>query len=147
MIKIMPVFGTRPEAIKLAPVVRELERCDWAQLQVCVTAQHREMLDQVLGVFDIKPSFDLDIMRCGQDLSDVTSRVILGLRDIFKAEKPDMILVQGDTTTVFAAALAGFYEGVKVGHIEAGLRTRDKTNPFPEEINFGIFMFLLIALC
>ncbi|MCP4712961.1 MAG: UDP-N-acetylglucosamine 2-epimerase (non-hydrolyzing) [Planctomycetes bacterium] len=135
MIKIMVVFGTRPEAIKMAPVVRELERCDWIELQVCVTAQHREMLDQVLGVFDIKPAFDLDIMRPGQDLADVTARVMLGLRDIFKAEKPDIILVQGDTTTVFAAALAGFYEGVKVGHVEAGLRTQDKKNPFPEEIN------------
>jgi len=135
MKKIMLIFGTRPEAIKLAPVIRELNKSDWATGCICVSAQHRGMLDQVLDVFDIIPDYDLDIMKHGQDLFDVTSKVLLGLRDVLRKEKPDMILVQGDTTTVFAASLAAFYEGIKIGHVEAGLRTMDKHNPFPEEIN------------
>ena len=131
----MPIFGTRPEAIKLAPVIRELGKNKKFELSVCVTAQHREMLDQVLNIFQIKPDYDLDIMKPGQSLSDVTARVITGLQDVFNNAKPDMILVQGDTTTVFAASLAAFYNNIKVGHVEAGLRTNDKKNPFPEEIN------------
>lgn len=135
MIKIMPVFGTRPEAIKLAPVIRALQGCPWARVVVCVTAQHRELLDQVLKVFDIRPDHDLDIMTTEQDLYDVTCRVLMGLRELLCKEKPDLVLIQGDTTTVFAASLAAYYEGVAVGHVEAGLRTHDKRNPFPEEIN------------
>jgi UDP-N-acetylglucosamine 2-epimerase (non-hydrolysing) len=135
MIKIMLIFGTRPEAIKLAPVIKALQGKDWVNIRICVTAQHREMLDQVLQLFEIKPHYDFNIMQPAQDLSDVTARIIIGLRDIFKQERPDIILVQGDTTTVFAASIAAFYEGIKVGHVEAGLRTNDKKNPFPEEIN------------
>jgi UDP-N-acetylglucosamine 2-epimerase (non-hydrolysing) len=135
MIKIMPIFGTRPEAIKLAPVIRELRSADWAKLLVCVTAQHRQLLDQVLDIFNIKPDFDLNIMQPNQRLCDVVAKVTTELCNIFRNERPDLILVQGDTTTVFAASLAAFYENVKVGHVEAGLRTRDKKNPYPEEIN------------
>jgi len=133
--KIMPIFGTRPEAIKLAPVIRALQGCSWVEVVVCVTAQHREMLDMVLEVFDIKPNYDLDIMTADQDLYDVTCGVLMGLRDLLRKETPDLVLVQGDTTTVLSASLAAYYEGIAVGHVEAGLRTSDKRNPFPEEIN------------
>lgn len=136
MKKIMLVFGTRPEAIKMAPVVKELYKCkDKLQAIVCVTGQHREMLDQVLEIFDIKPDYDLNIMKKGQDLYDVTSRVLLGMRDVLAEAKPDVVLVHGDTTTSMAAALAAFYQQIPVGHVEAGLRTNDIYNPWPEEIN------------
>jgi UDP-N-acetylglucosamine 2-epimerase (non-hydrolysing) len=132
----MSVFGTRPEAIKLAPVVKALEdRPDQFHSLVCVTAQHREMLDQVLRIFDIQPDHDLNIMRPRQDLFGITSEVLLKLRDLLREIKPDLILVQGDTTTTFAASLAAFYQKIRVGHVEAGLRTNDKYRPFPEEIN------------
>ena len=133
--KILSVFGTRPEAIKMAPVVRALAADSAFESRVCVTAQHRQMLDQVLELFDITPDYDLDIMRDNQDLFDVTSRVLLGLRDVLLAEKPDMVLVQGDTTTCFAGSLAAFYLQIPVGHIEAGLRTGNLLAPFPEEAN------------
>lgn len=134
--KVLVVFGTRPEAIKLAPVIHELlnHRKEFVT-RVCVTAQHREMLDQVLSIFRIRTHHDLDIMQKGQSLEDVTSRVLLGMRDVLAQEKPDMILAQGDTTTVMATALAAFYAGIPVGHVEAGLRTWNKRSPFPEEIN------------
>ena len=135
MIKVMTVFGTRPEAIKMAPLVKELEKRDEVESIVCVTAQHREMLDQVLTVFDIKPDYDLNIMKQGQTLSEITSRVLLGLEEIIQKEKPNIILVHGDTTTTFAGALAAFYNQVDIGHVEAGLRTWDKYSPFPEEMN------------
>ena len=135
MIKVMTVFGTRPEAIKMAPLVKELEKRDGVESIVCVTAQHREMLDQVLTVFDIKPDYDLNIMKQGQTLSEITSRVLLGLEEIIQKEKPNIILVHGDTTTTFAGALAAFYNQVDIGHVEAGLRTWDKYSPFPEEMN------------
>jgi len=132
----MPIFGTRPEAIKLAPVIKELEkRPNEFDLVVAVTAQHREMLDQVLRLFDIAPDHDLDIMQAEQSIFGVTSRVLLGLEPLLQQEKPDFVLVQGDTTTVMAAALAAFYLKIPVGHVEAGLRTYDKFQPFPEEIN------------
>jgi UDP-N-acetylglucosamine 2-epimerase (non-hydrolysing) len=135
-LKILSVIGTRPEAIKMAPVIRALQaRPDRIESVVCNTAQHREMVDQVLEVFDLQPDIDLDIMQPGQTLPALTSRVILGMTDVLQAVRPDWVLVQGDTTTVFATGLAAFYEGVKVGHVEAGLRTYDKRNPFPEEIN------------
>ena len=133
--KIMSVFGTRPEAIKMAPVVKALEADDAFESIVCVTAQHREMLDQVLDLFEIKPDYDLNIMKAGQTLAQITSRVLVGLEDVIKEAKPDMILVHGDTTTTFSAALAAFYNGVQVGHVEAGLRSNDKLSPFPEEMN------------
>ncbi len=135
MIKVMPIFGTRPEGVKLAPVIRELQNNENFELSVCVTAQHREMLDQVLNIFQIKPDYDLDIMKQVQSLSDLTAKIVTGLQGILETTKPDIILVQGDTTTVFAASLAAFYNNIKVGHIEAGLRTKNKKNPFPEEIN------------
>ena len=136
MIKILSVFGTRPEAIKMAPLVKELEaRSVDFQSVVCVTAQHRQMLDQVLDIFSIKPDYDLDIMRQGQDLYDVTSRVLLGMRDVLRKEVPDIVLVHGDTTTSMAVALASFYEKIPVGHIEAGLRTHNIYSPWPEEMN------------
>lgn len=136
MKKIMLVFGTRPEAIKMVPLIKELKKNpDHFQTLVCVTAQHREMLDQVLDIFDITPDFDLDIMKKGQDLYDVTSRVLLGMRDVLKNEKPDVVLVHGDTTTSMATALAAFYQQIPVGHVEAGLRTHDIYSPWPEEIN------------
>jgi UDP-N-acetylglucosamine 2-epimerase (non-hydrolysing) len=135
MLKVLSVFGTRPEAIKMAPVVRALAEDPFFESKVCVTAQHRRMLDQVLELFSIVPDYDLDIMRADQDLYDVTGRVLLGVRDVLKREKPDLILVHGDTTTCFAAALAGFYDQVAVGHVEAGLRTGDLAAPFPEEAN------------
>jgi UDP-N-acetylglucosamine 2-epimerase (non-hydrolysing) len=134
--KILVVFGTRPEAIKLAPVIHELLRHPKEFVtRVCVTAQHREMLDQVLGIFSIRTHHDLNIMQKGQSLEDVTARVLLGFRKVLQEEHPDMILVQGDTTTVMAAALTAFYAGIPVGHVEAGLRTWNKRSPFPEEIN------------
>ncbi len=133
--KVLTVFGTRPEAIKMAPVVLELQKHDNIESLVCVTAQHREMLDQVLNLFEINPDFDLDLMAPNQDLSDLTAKVLLGLRDVLREAKPDIVLVHGDTTTCFAAGLAAFYEGIKVGHVEAGLRTGNLRAPFPEEAN------------
>ncbi|MBE0447652.1 MAG: UDP-N-acetylglucosamine 2-epimerase (non-hydrolyzing) [Actinobacteria bacterium] len=136
MLKVMSVFGTRPEAIKLAPVVKELERRPGKfKSIVVVTAQHREMLDQVLNLFKIEPNYDLDIMKHGQDLFDITAKALLGLKPVLEEEKPDMLIVQGDTTTTFVAALAAFYYKIRVGHVEAGLRSFDKYHPFPEEIN------------
>ena len=134
--KILVVFGTRPEAIKLAPVIHELLKYPKSFVtRVCVTAQHREMLDQVLAIFKIRTHHDLNVMHRGQSLEDVTSRVLLGMKDVLASERPDMVLLQGDTTTVMATALAAFYAGVPVGHVEAGLRTWDKRSPFPEETN------------
>jgi UDP-N-acetylglucosamine 2-epimerase (non-hydrolysing) len=133
--KVLVVFGTRPEAIKMAPVVKELERSPWFDPQVVVTAQHREMLDQVLDLFGIVPAHDLDIMRPGQSLFDVTGRALRGLEEVFSRESPDFVLVHGDTTTTFVGALAAYYLRIPVGHVEAGLRTRDKFSPFPEELN------------
>lgn len=134
-IKVISIFGTRPEAIKMAPLVKELEKRDEINSIVCVTAQHREMLDQVLTTFDIKPDYDLDIMKKGQTLSDITTRVLDGMGEIIDKEKPDIILVHGDTTTTFAGALAAFYKQVDIGHVEAGLRTYNKYSPYPEEMN------------
>lgn len=136
MKKIMLVFGTRPEAIKMAPLVKEFEKYPESyETIVCVTGQHREMLDQVLQLFDIKPQYDLNIMKQGQDLYDVTARVLVGLRDVLKEVQPDVVLVHGDTTTSMAAALAAFYQQIKVGHVEAGLRTHNIYSPWPEEMN------------
>jgi UDP-N-acetylglucosamine 2-epimerase (non-hydrolysing) len=136
MRKILSIFGTRPEAIKMAPVIKELERrpADFTSV-VCVTAQHREMLDQVLSAFGIIPDFDLDIMKAGQDLFQTTSAVLTGLQGVLAQTRPDLVLVHGDTTTTMTAALAAFYCRTKVGHVEAGLRTRDKFAPYPEEMN------------
>ena len=134
-IKVMSVFGTRPEAIKMAPVVKALEADDAIESIVCVTAQHREMLDQVLELFQIKPDYDLDIMQHGQTLSDITCRILKGLEGVIHEAKPDMVLVHGDTTTTFAASLAAFYNHTKIGHVEAGLRSYDLYSPFPEELN------------
>ncbi len=136
MKKVMLVFGTRPEAIKMAPLVKEFQKHS-ADLDtiVCVTGQHREMLDQVLQIFDIKPDYDLNIMKQGQDLYDVTARVLTGMRDVLKEVKPDVVLVHGDTTTSTAAALAAFYQQIPVGHVEAGLRTHNIYSPWPEEMN------------
>lgn len=134
--RVLSVFGTRPEAIKMAPVIRELQKHPQAfESRVCVTAQHRSMLDQVLSLFSLVPDYDLDIMKPGQDLFDVTASVLLRLRDVLVAEKPDLVLVHGDTTTSMAASLAAFYLRIPVGHVEAGLRTHNKYSPFPEEIN------------
>src|SRR5574344_2066628 len=135
MIKVMTVFGTRPEAIKMAPLVKELKTRKEIETIVCVTAQHREMLDQVLNTFDIKPDYDLNIMKQGQTLGDITTRALVGLEGVIKETKPDIVLVHGDTTTTFAGALAAFYNSVDIGHVEAGLRTNDKYSPFPEEMN------------
>lgn len=136
MIKVMTVFGTRPEAIKMAPVVLELQKhADRIQTIVAVTAQHRQMLDQVLDLFQITPDYDLDIMSQGQTLYDITTKSLMGLKDILAKEKPDLVLVHGDTTTTFAGALASYYQQVPVGHVEAGLRTGDIYSPFPEEMN------------
>ena len=132
----MTVFGTRPEAIKMAPVVTELEKHgDKIQSVVAVTAQHREMLDQVLKLFKIRPDYDLNIMSAGQTLYDITNRVLSGLNEVFEECKPDIVLVHGDTTTTFAGALAAYYRQISVGHVEAGLRTGDKYSPYPEEMN------------
>lgn len=136
MKRIMLVFGTRPEAIKMAPLVKEFEKHpDEFDTIVCVTGQHREMLDQVLKIFDIKPNYDLNIMKQGQDLYDVTCRVLTGMRDVLKEVQPDVVLVHGDTTTSTASALAAFYQQIPVGHVEAGLRTRNIYSPWPEEMN------------
>lgn len=132
----MLVFGTRPEAIKMCPLVKKLqEHIDDFKTIVCVTGQHREMLDQVLTIFDVKPDYDLNIMKQGQDLYDITARVLTGMRDILKETRPDIVLVHGDTTTSTAAALAAFYQQIPVGHVEAGLRTNDIYSPWPEEMN------------
>lgn len=134
-IKVMSVFGTRPEAIKMCPLVLELQKYDEIESIVCVTAQHREMLDQVLELFNITPDYDLDIMKTRQSLAGITTRVLEGMEDVLKKERPDIVLVHGDTSTSFVAALAAFYEQIPVGHVEAGLRTYDIYSPFPEEMN------------
>ena len=133
--KILIVFGTRPEAIKMAPLVQEFKKYSEFDVKVCVTAQHRQMLDQVLEIFDIVPDYDLDIMRAGQDLYDLSSRILLKMRDVLDEFKPDIVFVHGDTTTAGIASLAAFYKQIKVAHVEAGLRTGDIYSPFPEEIN------------
>ena len=134
-LKVMSVFGTRPEAIKMAPLVLELQRREDIESLVCVTAQHREMLDGVLKVFGIRPDYDLNVMHCGQTLADITGRVLEGLGGVLERAKPDLVLVHGDTTTTFAAALAAFYAKTDCGHVEAGLRTFDRASPWPEEMN------------
>ena len=134
-LRIMSVFGTRPEAIKMCPLVKELAAHPEIESLCCVTAQHRQMLDSVLEVFDLKPDYDLDIMTPRQTLSTITSRCLIGMDEAIDALKPDMILVHGDTSTTFAGALSAFYHQVSVGHVEAGLRTYDKYSPFPEEMN------------
>lgn len=134
-LKVMSVFGTRPEAIKMAPLALELKRRPELESIVCVTAQHREMLDSVLREFDIRPEHDLNIMQSGQSLADITSRVLRGMGPVYEQEKPGLVLVHGDTTTTFAAALAAFYAHIPVGHVEAGLRTFDRWSPWPEEMN------------
>jgi len=134
-IRVLSIFGTRPEAVKMAPVVRALQETAGIESRVCVTAQHREMLDQVLAQFNIKPHHDLDLMRPDQSLAGLTAEILTHLEPVLAAEHPDWVLVQGDTTTVMTASLAAFYRGIKVGHVEAGLRTGDKRQPFPEEIN------------
>jgi len=133
--KVLTVFGTRPEAIKMAPLVLALNDAEGIDAKVCVTAQHREMLDQVLELFEIKPDYDLNIMKAGQDLSDITSKILLGLRPILNEFQPDWVLVHGDTTTTLSASLAAFYKQIKVGHVEAGLRTGNLYSPWPEEAN------------
>ncbi len=135
MKKVLLVFGTRPEAIKMAPLVKACEKCTDIESKVCVTAQHREMLDQVLEIFDITPDYDLNIMKPKQDLFDITSNVLLGLKDILDDFSPDLVLVHGDTTTTFSTSLAAFYNKIKVGHVEAGLRTNNIYSPWPEEAN------------
>ena len=135
MIKVMSIFGTRPEAIKMAPLVKELERREETESIVCVTAQHRQMLDQVLDTFAIMPDYYLNIMKQGQTLSDITTAALLGLEGVIKEARPDLILFHGDTTTTFAGALAAFYQQVAIGHVEAGLRTDNKYSPYPEEMN------------
>jgi UDP-N-acetylglucosamine 2-epimerase (non-hydrolysing) len=133
--KVLTVFGTRPEAIKMAPVVHALANANGIEARVCVTAQHRQMLDQVLDLFAIKPDFDLDLMKPGQDLTDITTNVLLGMRTVFKQWRPDWVLVHGDTTTTLATSLAAYYEKISVGHVEAGLRTGNIYSPWPEELN------------
>lgn len=135
MIKVMTIFGTRPEAIKMAPLVKELKKRKEIETIVCITAQHREMLDQVLETFEIKPDYDLNIMKQGQTLGEITTRALNGLEEVIKKELPDIVLVHGDTTTTFAGALAAFYNQIAIGHVEAGLRTFDKYSPYPEEMN------------
>ena len=133
--KVLTVFGTRPEAIKMAPLVKKLKTNPEIESILCVTAQHREMLDQVLELFELVPDYDLNIMKPNQTISQITSNVLMGLEEVFIREKPDIVLVHGDTTTTFAASLAAFYQQIKVGHVEAGLRTYDKYSPYPEEMN------------
>lgn len=133
--KVLTVFGTRPEAIKMAPLVKKLNEEPGIESVLCVTAQHREMLDQVLELFELIPDYDLDIMKQNQTINQITSNVLIGLEEVFKKEKPDIVLVHGDTTTTFATSLAAFYQQIKVGHVEAGLRTYDKYSPYPEEMN------------
>lgn len=135
MKKILIAFGTRPEAIKMAPVVKELKNSPFLEVKVCVTAQHREMLDQVLELFTITPDVDLNIMKAGQDLFDLTTKILIGIKAVLEEYSPDILLVHGDTTTSFAAALAAFYKGIEVGHVEAGLRTYNLKAPWPEEAN------------
>lgn len=135
MIKVMTIFGTRPEAIKMAPLVKELQTRSEIETIVCVTAQHRQMLDQVLQTFEIVPDYDLDIMKAGQTLSDITTRALCGLEKVIQEVKPDIVLVHGDTSTTFAGALAAYYTQTAVGHVEAGLRTYNKYSPYPEEMN------------
>lgn len=135
-LKVMTIFGTRPEAIKMCPLVLEMKKYpDMLEPIVAVTAQHREMLDQVLELFQIKPDYDLNIMTAGQTLYDVTSRALMGLKEVLEQAQPDLVLVHGDTTTTFVGALASFYKQIPVGHVEAGLRTGNKYSPFPEEMN------------
>lgn len=134
-IKVMSIFGTRPEAIKMAPLINQLKSIEGIESKVCVTAQHREMLDQVLELFHIVPDYDLDIMKENQSLNGITTRVLNRLEEVFENENPDIVLVHGDTTTTFAAALAAFYKKIKIGHVEAGLRTNNKYFPYPEEMN------------
>jgi len=133
--KVLTVFGTRPEAIKMAMLVRRLQQDSYFEHKLCVTGQHRQMLDQVLELFELTPDFDLDIMQAGQDLTDVTCRILIGLRALFQNYRPDVVLVHGDTTTCMATSLAAFYAGIKIGHVEAGLRTGNLQSPFPEEAN------------
>ena len=135
MKKVLVVFGTRPEAIKMAPLVKALEVDELLELKVCVTAQHREMLDQVLDIFEIEPDYDLNLMKAGQDLYDITANVLLGMKDVLSDFQPDIVLVHGDTTTTSATSMAAFYQKIKVGHVEAGLRTGDIYSPWPEEAN------------
>ena len=134
-IKVMSIFGTRPEATKMAPLINAMEKCDDIEQIVCVTAQHRQMLDQVLELFNIKPYYDLDIMTQRQTLTQITTKALTGLEGVMQQAKPDLVLVHGDTTTTFAGSLAAFYSNIKLGHVEAGLRTYDKWQPFPEEMN------------
>ena len=133
--KVMSVFGTRPEAIKMAPLVKKLNETEGIESILCVTAQHREMLDQVLDLFHLTPDYDLNIMKPNQTISQITSNVLIGLEEVLIKERPDVVLVHGDTTTTFAAGLASFYQQIKIGHVEAGLRTYDKYSPYPEEMN------------
>lgn len=133
--KVMTVFGTRPEGIKMAPIIKELERRENVESVVCITAQHRQMLDPVLNLFNIKPDYDLNIFKPGQTLTEITTRALQGLEEVILKEKPDVLLVQGDTTTVFAGALAAFYQKIKIGHVEAGLRSGNLYSPYPEEAN------------
>lgn len=133
--KVMSVFGTRPEGVKMAPIIKELEKREGVEQVVCITAQHRQMLDQVINIFGIRPDYDLNIFKPGQSLTDITTNSLKGLEDVIKKEKPDILLVQGDTTTVFAGALAAFYQKVKIGHVEAGLRSGNMYSPYPEEAN------------
>lgn len=134
-VKVLTVFGTRPEAIKMAPLVKELQKREEIECKVLVTAQHRQMLDSVLDIFDITPDLDLNIMQHGQTITDITSRVMYGCQEVFKSYKPEIVLVHGDTTTTFAASLAAFYEKIPVGHVEAGLRSDNIYSPYPEEMN------------
>lgn len=134
-IKVMSIFGTRPEATKMAPLINAMDKCEEIEQIVCVTAQHRQMLDQVLEIFNIKPDYDLDIMTQRQTLTDITTKALQGLEGVMKEAQPDLVLVHGDTTTTFAGSLAAFYSNIKLGHVEAGLRTYDKWQPFPEEMN------------
>lgn len=133
--KILLIFGTRPEAIKMAPLVKEFEKHDKIEMKVCITAQHRQMLDQVMEIFQITPDFDLDIMSPNQDLYDITSKILLGLKNVFSEYKPDVVFVHGDTTTSFVSSLAAFYQHIKIAHVEAGLRTYNLQSPWPEELN------------
>ena len=133
--KVLTVFGTRPEAIKMAPLVKALQANSNIECKLCVTAQHREMLDQVLELFELEPDFDLDIMAQGQDLYDITGKILLGIRGVLKEYQPELVFVHGDTSTTFATSLAAYYEQIKVGHVEAGLRTGDIYSPWPEEMN------------
>jgi len=133
--KILSVFGTRPEAIKMAPILKKLSGRTGIESKICVTAQHRQMLDQVLDLFQIEPDFDLNLMKPGQDLTDITTNVLLGMREVFRTWRPDLVLVHGDTTTTLAASLAAYYEKIEVGHVEAGLRTGNIYSPWPEEMN------------